>query len=120
MRCGRSRARDQVHGPVEHEVLRPGEEGEDGGQPLAYLGQGSTDAAGGAVVEGGVWREDRAEFAPPAIVEHGRIAGQQVVDLQAIRQVGQLVSHAYDRNNDARPGRAWWALGRVGRWHARW
>ena len=45
---------------------------------------------------------------------------EQVVDLQAIRRVSQLVSHASDRNNDARTERAWWVLGRVGRWHARW
>src|SRR5580704_17920865 len=52
-------ARREAHGTIDHEMLRPGEKGDDGGQPRADLCQGSSDAAGGAVVEDGIRGEDR-------------------------------------------------------------
>ena len=47
-------ARGQLDRPVQDEVLAPGEEGEDRGQPVTDLGKGSADSPRRAVVEGGV------------------------------------------------------------------
>ena len=93
-------ARCEAHGTIDHEMLRPGEEGNDGGQPLADLGQWSSDAAGGAVVEDGIGGEDRFELFPPAGIDHGRIPHEKVVDLQAVGQEAQVVRHAPEGTAD--------------------
>ena len=116
----------EAHGTIHDEVLRPCEEGQDGGQPLADLGQWSPDAAGGAVVEDGIGGEDRPELVPPAGIEDGRIPVEKVVDLPPVRQEAQLIAHAPEGTADrhGRPGDCVLLarlgpprLVRVGPWH---